>query len=561
MNKNTITVQVMSFQELVNKYRHFHVPHFQRAYSWNKEQWSQLWVDLIDEAADGQEHFIGNIVLCKSDSHSGWVEIVDGQQRVTTMSILIAVLRNHLWDLNRFTDSHSLNETFLMYAGFGSAPKGRLHLSKQDQNWFSEFVHCNLRDIDNGDDFAHPKKSVPKGIPQSNRKLWMAYNFFRDCVVKEIGDDLQKMNTLMNYLADRVLFTATHLEDGADAYDLFECLNDRGLPLSVSDLFKNFLLSQASKNTAENAPDLEGAWNGMVDILDEKYLGDFFRYHWLSTRAKIQKKQLYREMRKAVTQNQLELEPYVMELKSEAVNFKDIIGEGMPAEAATESVLQELRDLGYKVVNSLLLAGWAQGSRVDRHKLTLTLDTFLVRYATFAGQVTNILEPRFSQLSIRLRDGSPLSDLVKDLEDLSPSDEQVWLGFRESNFNAKSAGVILRRIERELGAAPSDLENLVAVKIVPGKPSELGEMTGVSDCEGLASRDGRISNYALLPKSLKKEFELCNRGDQRLQMLAKTALPTQSSLNTGSVSPSLLDERRDVLTGHAKGIWSWAALG
>ncbi len=249
-----------------------------------------------------------------------------------------------------------------------------------------------------------------------------------------------------------------------------------------------------------------------------------------------------------------------MELKSEAVNFKDIIGEGLPAEASTESLLQELRDLGFKVVNSLLLAGWSVGSSVDRHLLTKALDTFLLRYATFAGQVTNILEPRFSQLSIRLREGAPLKDLIRDLQDLSPSEDQVWIGFRESNFNPKSASVILRRIERELGANSLDLEQMVAVKIAPGKPSELQEMTGVTDCAGLANKDGRISNYALIPKSAKKEFEQCMFATERLRMLVGTGLPTQTLLNTNAVSPALLEERRDVLQGHAKRIWNWTAL-
>ena len=92
--------QTPSLKEVVTSYQKFRIEDYQRSYSWQKEQIDELFIDLIDVVETEQNHFFGTLILQETNDEKGKSAfIVDGQQRLTTVFILVATLRDHLIDL------------------------------------------------------------------------------------------------------------------------------------------------------------------------------------------------------------------------------------------------------------------------------------------------------------------------------------------------------------------------------------------------------------------------------------------------------------------------------
>lgn len=257
----------------------FYVPRYQREYSWTKDQWSDLFDDFI-EAEVNDSHFIGSIIcIDKSDGVLGrtTLEVVDGQQRLTTLTILLARLYKQLKDRkDQFEDNDDAAADLVNLKRNLVNKQGLPRLQPQIQGQNKEDLTYTLKL--SGLDF-----SIANQSNFGNRRIGKAVKYFDGRVTSHIEgrveDGLSELAAVNELIAKVKGATLVMLEvlSHADAFVLFETLNNRGLPLTPIDLIKNQLLERASKDWGVDKT--YNKWTEWLQNLGEEYRDQerFFR--------------------------------------------------------------------------------------------------------------------------------------------------------------------------------------------------------------------------------------------------------------------------------------------
>ncbi|MDE0155397.1 MAG: DUF262 domain-containing protein [Gammaproteobacteria bacterium] len=283
-----------TFSELLSNRVKYTVPRFQRDYSWEQKQWEDLWAGI--EALDGEGfHYMGYIVLLRKNQQD--FEVLDGQQRLITLSLLILATMQHiqrLIDNNQDADKNQerLEEITNQYIGskdiVSLRVSSRLRLNRNNGRFYKD-ICSNL------------EPPQHRGITATNNLLRRAFKFFCD---KNVGDNGEEIAEFINRFSSRLIFTKIVVQDSLNAYKVFETLNARGVKLSTSDLLKSYIFSVVAQNddvADETLDDLDETWSGILTQLGENDFTDFVRYHHNSHRPMVSKKDLFKSVRQLYT--------------------------------------------------------------------------------------------------------------------------------------------------------------------------------------------------------------------------------------------------------------------
>lgn len=261
----------------------FKIPKYQREYVWGMHEWEALFDDLCD---NDKGSFLGSIICILSSMHltnGAEYEVVDGQQRLTTLSILFCACYKILNDRVKL-----LNEKqryMLFQLGQGLVPEDEVvRILPQIQNSNQEDYKALLSELG-----LFSKRSLPKNA--GNRRIYKAYKYFCDRFEKVEGSEEDRIAFVLKMLdkinsAIIVMITVT---SHSDAYKLFETLNNRGLPLTSVDLIKNLLLSRLEDNTYGNSSKIFDRWLDILNNLGDDYTNQerFFRHNYNAFRKSI----------------------------------------------------------------------------------------------------------------------------------------------------------------------------------------------------------------------------------------------------------------------------------
>ncbi len=265
----------------------YEIPPFQRPYVWSEEdQWQPLWDDILrvantiidfpeaSEQNESRSHFLGAVVLKLRDSPAGEVSkrsVIDGQQRLTTLQLLLDAAQLVLEEHGDGDDAESIQE--LVFNGarrFRNTPsRFKLWPSRVDRHAF-EFVMDN-------DLIVTPEASATR--------IHQAHSFFVSAIREwaDVGGDPDKaksrLSTLAQVLPQHLQIVAINLSANDDDQLIFETLNDRGTPLLAADLIKNYVFQQCEEIGAD------------VDTWSETYWQDFDEDWW---RDQVAQGRLYR---------------------------------------------------------------------------------------------------------------------------------------------------------------------------------------------------------------------------------------------------------------------------
>ena len=255
--KKTIEANEMSVMRLFSVgNEQFIVPVYQRRYLWSKDQWMDLWND-IQNIEVGEDHFLGSIVVINPQHNIeiNQFEVVDGQQRLTTLSLLIAALRDSL-----FQSGGEQEESI------AEALHGYLHCSTMLTKNLPKLIPGKL---DRNDFEAIVDRKI-KGMTDSN--MYSAYHFFKGHFSEQC-DLVELAKTIIGSLKVVLIQVMSH----KDAFRLFETLNDRGLSLSAADLIKNYILSKAARTSEDELDDIVETWDEIVELVGQLDHLRFFR--------------------------------------------------------------------------------------------------------------------------------------------------------------------------------------------------------------------------------------------------------------------------------------------
>jgi uncharacterized protein with ParB-like and HNH nuclease domain len=279
----------------------YQIPRYQRAYSWGDDQLEKLWDDLIEAKENDPNYFLGSVITAKSEDSTSYLDIVDGQQRLTTLTILLCVYRDLFPNINEDlldNDPFAIDNKVIGSSIRFNDRFERLRL-RTHSNHQSDFDTIVL----NGDttNLKKPtKQDLRKDEPK--HKFINTAHFFTN-KLKDLGKD--DAGALINYLFNSVKIIRIDCQSVAFAIKLFQVLNDRGLDLSNADLIKSFLIGQIQKKYVADGELKKQKEDQFMDDwkVCENYsndtqtsLNDLFVMYEYYTLAQNPKKSLYDEL-------------------------------------------------------------------------------------------------------------------------------------------------------------------------------------------------------------------------------------------------------------------------
>lgn len=211
----------------------FIIPPYQRAYAWGEDQCFELWLDIKRAARSTKRHFMGTLVCVRETtdpSEEAVIQVVDGQQRLTTMTLLIAALCQQIKKTAVTVDgmnAHQMAERFLLEGG-----SAKLTLQRDDAATLDAVVAR----------VVSASESPPPAIPSLN--IVNNLRFFEE-MIAEAADEGFDVNRIWKAVSSLYLIEAS-VEDSGQAQVVFESLNSKGRPLNIADLSRNYLLLSES---------------------------------------------------------------------------------------------------------------------------------------------------------------------------------------------------------------------------------------------------------------------------------------------------------------------------
>lgn len=308
----------------------YEIPPYQRPYSWERENVQQM-LDDVWEAfqAKDPEYFIGSLITIERERDRLY-DVVDGQQRLTTLNLIFAALRDGISDVaaKAALDNRILPKNALT----GQAERPRLQLRKKDQGFFRKHI-LEAQPVPAG---QQGKLETPQRRLIENRAVVSKF-----CE----GKDEQTLKLFANYILSRVYVVFVTTGSLKSAHRLFNVLNARGMSLSNADLIKNSLFGLVGPDDA-HSEDLEDKWLELENEVGIERLDAFLSHHRTSVTAVRAKGSLHEEFEPLVQKADGGSLGFLDGLVRSADNYMRIV-EGDFTDAVTLRSLRALQRVEY----------------------------------------------------------------------------------------------------------------------------------------------------------------------------------------------------------------------
>ncbi|MGM7448394.1 DUF262 domain-containing protein [Idiomarina sp. ST20R2A10] len=260
------------------------IPRYQREYTWGKGQWERLFDDLIENDSG---YFLGSIICINQAQDTlatQSLEVVDGQQRMTTISLLLAAVYSVLKSQDDLSDEENFELLKL---------KGKLVLRRdpKQSRLIPQVQNSNQQDYFYVLCLADLLKDVSKPANAGKRRLVRAYRYFVERINSFLAENDNRDTPIQDLLEKVNTATLVKIEVGghSDAYTLFESLNNRGVPLTAIDLIKNKLLATLESTEPGSIDENYDKWKRVMDALGDDYAVQerFFRQYYNAYRTEL----------------------------------------------------------------------------------------------------------------------------------------------------------------------------------------------------------------------------------------------------------------------------------
>jgi len=560
---NLLNTRTTNFLELVGNGKIYRVPPYQRDYSWEEEQWEDLWNDTVElRGRPDDRHYMGALVVeGKSDRE---FLIIDGQQRLATLSLLalaaIKQLRG-MADAGRETQANSERTAGLRSRFIGEkdpaslVESSKLFLNKTDDAFYQDYL-VQLREPLN-----------PRGLPKSNRLLWECFKYFSNRLAQEAAfaqDGAALAGMLAETVGRQLMFILITVDDELNAYTVFETLNARGLELSSTDLLKNYLFSRLKVGT--DLESLERRWRALLATVQQERFPEFLRYHLLCEEPHIRSQRLFKLVRERVRTPQ-DVFGLMEALERRAELFAALSdpnhGYWMETPEARPYV-RELQLFRVRQMTPLLFAAWERLSRHDFARVLKLVAVLSFRYSVVSGLNTNALEPVYHQAAKALLDRAATNPaaVFQHLKPIYVDDVKFEQDFARfvidtSGQRKKLAKYILGRIEADASnrAVDPDTDPGTIEHILPENPVDAWEASFPRD--RWESAVYRLGNLTLLEPVANRRVGNEEYAPKSLEYGRSTYAITRAvpELAPDEWTPPLLDERQKQLALRAVHVW------
>lgn len=461
-----------NINSILNGFKQFVIPVYQRTYSWKHEQCERLWNDIVEMQKQNRNgHFVGSIVNIAEQAMPTGVQkfmIIDGQQRMTTLTLLLIALRDYGFE---HPEDSSINPQGIngmcIQNDYGKGEeKYKMLLTQTDKDILIKLI----------------ERSPLDGIKTS--RLIDNYKFFAEKIAEqkltsaEIQEGVAKLQ-IVNITLDRAL---------DDAQLIFESLNSTGMDLSQSDLIRNYILMGLDPDTQNNI--YENYWILMEKLFDyEKQtslMDKFFRDYLTLKNGKIPNfSKVYEEFK---SYHRDKFHGTVIEFCKELYIYAKYYTKMYYANSGDkelDSIFTDIGQLQMEVAYPFLLKVYSdyEGSIITKEDFMEILkccESYVFRRA-ISGIPTNSLNKTFMMIANKINSEKYLNSvkaymIMLDSYKVFPDDERFKSDFIIKDiYNIRIRNYILSKLENFKNKAPINIENFTIEHIMPQNKNPLQE--------------------------------------------------------------------------------------
>lgn len=408
----------------------YKVPQYQRPYKWENEQVDKLWDDIYEAFENGDEnYFLGSIITAKprDDEKSAYVDVVDGQQRLTTLMILFCVVRDIFPDINAQNSDENpfavdINTIRASIALFGKSQRLKLYTHSQHQSDFEELILNG-----NTASLKRPYKYQVRTDEEPKFKFINTAVIFRE-KLSELGEETSA--SLIDFLFNQVKIIRIDCRNREFAIKLFQVLNDRGMDLTAADLIKSYLLEslyKKYKGDADSSKLKEGQfisdWRSMEQSIKscDISLNDLFIIYEYYLLGQNPKKSLYDELQDAF--NSKDPNTVISDIKQFAALYVSDIYE------TKDKVLFSFWYIRWNMYWKSICLAALHEEYADFERLTKALRRFYYLYWMAGKTLSQIKQTSFNLIKW-IKEGRAISEIEDELNNKLASDSIVDLAKR-----------------------------------------------------------------------------------------------------------------------------------
>lgn len=506
-NGDNMTAKPKSIVGVFNDNDKLKIPIFQRDYSWKKDNWEELWNDIKIGFDNNNKHYLGSVVLVGQDKYK---EVIDGQQRLTTISIIyLAIISNFNELIEKKIDIENNSKRVQDMRGiicetnlYDFTSTNKLELNENNNLIYSDYLVNN---------------KVPENyleLNQSNKLLVDCFNFFKRRIKKECtitGEANQNVKLMLDYykyINENLIIIEIVATDYENAYVIFETLNDRGLDLTVTDLLKNYLFSKIDISKHTN---IKKHWNDIISNVEEKNTTKFIRHYWNSFNNKVTEKELFKEIKNKII-TETDTTKFLEDLDKASRIYSALSDPKNKIWAGDTDIVRYLEEIKmYKVelCYPVLLAAQSCITNLKlKRKIFRLCSIISFRYIFISNGSANDLEKAYNDLCLKInkyKNEIKIELIQKDMKEFLVSKEEFIAKFNNKEIktrnNKKVITYILKGIERNIGTKIN--EDHTIEHILPESYTDEWNKKFNNEAQQYIYR---LGNYILLEKEYNSEI-------------------------------------------------------
>lgn len=595
------------------------VPRFQRNYDWDEEKVDALWNDMrenfdlvlrqSDLVRDAQ-YLLGPVVLV-SNKNQKEVFVIDGQQRLATLTMLLCVARDIMFE-HAVTDGIDKIEKLLVNEFMGKRGKWKLELNDTDKELFKEIQEYEPGEIPQLDRLNRSHKTKSQRLLADNYKFlhnkllqFLDNNFspddshaIRDIDTEDPNDiherrknNIPMMIHFIDFICEYNYVAMVMVDDDNTAFQIFETLNERGKTLSKSNLIKNHILNQITKQ--ETQKEQSDRWNKIFDeMVGSNYQDDDFIMESYnsrdadnnSLRAKhqsnldVSKKNLYKIIKNMIKKgDEKACKKFIGELENDAGFLSMLNDPSQYTDENSKEAIYVIKSLKAKFIRSMLLAAyrkWYDNKPKDYSELVKFMVKFFFKIRVVRQVHPGKIEKIVGSAIKMINGGKSSHDVISMLKE---HDDHKDFNY---NFINKfmpeppkdAAKYVLQSITVSLGTKYDDvkpIDNLTLEHILPKSLENWNEAKFFEEYEGSKRIEDftvRMGNLTLLKNAINKKmqnstFEVKKdlkdkNGDLIGYSNSKLAINKRTVCNHDKWTANIIEDREKEFAKYADKIWN-----
>ncbi len=557
---NLLDTRTTSFGDLIGNGKIYRVPPFQRDYSWSEENWEDLWQDVKAlHTNPDSSHYMGALVLQSSDTSDKDFTIIDGQQRLATLSIIVIAVIDKIQKLvDREAEAEAnqerqeiLKRTYLSDRDPRSLRYSSKLLLNENNNDFYQSNLINLRSPLN-----------VRSLAKSNQLLWQAFQYFSNHLeeLQEVIRSGEKLATfLTNTVAQRLLFIQINVEDELNAYTVFETLNARGIELSSTDLLKNYLFSLF--RGPDDLQEAQRQWRRIVNTVQMEKFPEFLRYYLSLKQTRVRRERLFKLVRESLedAQQAFDLLDQLENYSSLFIALGNSNDEFWRDTPENRPYIRELELFRVKQAYPTLFAAYEKFSPENFTRLLKLVCVMSFRYTVVSSLNPNELETLYNRVAIAITNSETTNpkQVFDSLRSVYVSDEKLLQDFSLLSISTKGqkkklVRYILCKLEADASHIDVNEDSFSIEHILPESPTD-GWRQHFSDSQ-VEEMTYRIGNLIPLEPNLNRQI------GNELYSLKRTIYQQSVYALTQNVvaeewTPDTLSTRQRHLAQRAVHIW------